>query len=52
MLWPAGFAGDFDWIAALMAIAAAIALLYYKRKVIHVIVASALLGLVLKTIVL
>ena len=52
VLWPAGFAGAFDWIAALMAIAAAIALLYYKRKVIHVIVASALLGLVLKTIVL
>lgn len=52
VLWPAGFAGAFDWIAALMAIAAAIALLYYKRKVIHVIVASALLGLLLKTIVL
>ncbi|MNK04240.1 putative chromate transport protein [compost metagenome] len=52
VLWPAGFAGAFDWIAALMAIAAAIALLYYKRKVIHVIVASAVLGLVLKTIVL
>nr|WP_041296514.1 chromate efflux transporter [Janthinobacterium sp. Marseille] len=52
VLWPTGFTGDFDWIAALMAIAAAIALLHYKRKVIHVIAASALLGLLLKTVVL
>lgn len=52
VLWPTGFSGGFDWIAALLAIAAAIALLIYKRKVIHVIVGSALLGLLLKTVVL
>ncbi len=44
-LWPTGFAGDIDWIAALLALGAAIALFRYKRTVIQVIVACALLGL-------
>jgi len=44
-LWPAGFAGGIDWVAALLAVGAAIALFRYKRNVIQVIVACALLGL-------
>lgn len=52
VLWPKGFAGDFDWIATCMAIVAAIALVRYKRNVIHVIAASAVIGLLLKTLVL
>jgi chromate transporter len=48
VLWPTGFAGTFDWISALIALAAAVALFRYKISVIHVIAACALLGLVLK----
>ncbi|WP_294767920.1 chromate efflux transporter [uncultured Rhodoferax sp.] len=44
VLWPQGFAGAFDAVAALIAIAAAIALFRYKRNVIHVIAACALAG--------
>jgi len=50
VLWPKGFAGTFDWVSALLALAAAVALLRYKRGVIEVIAASAVVGLVLKTI--
>ncbi|RXZ44294.1 chromate efflux transporter [Crenobacter cavernae] len=50
VLWPQGFAGRFDGISALIALAAAVALLRYKRKVIEVIAASALLGLLVKTL--
>ena len=48
VLWPKGFAGTFDWASALIALGAAIALFRYKRNVIHVIAACALLGLLLK----
>jgi chromate transporter len=44
-MWPAGFAGRFDWISALIALAAAIALFRFKRNVMHVIAVSALAGL-------
>ncbi len=51
--WPSGFAGGIvssvDWIAVLISCAAAIALFRYKSNVIHVIAASAVLGLILKT---
>ncbi|HSD38522.1 MAG TPA: chromate efflux transporter [Rhodocyclaceae bacterium] len=47
VLWPKGFAGGFDWVSALIALAAAIALFRFKRNVIHVIAACALLGLVI-----
>ncbi|WP_308445402.1 chromate efflux transporter, partial [uncultured Deefgea sp.] len=51
--WPTGFAGGMvssvDWIAVWISIAAAIALFKYQRNVIHVIAASAVLGLLLKT---
>ena len=54
VLWPQGIgenpAVGFDWISALIAIAAAIALFRYKRNVIHVIAACAILGLVVKMI--
>ena len=47
VFWPAGFAGSFDLAAALMALAAAIALLHFRRSVIEVIAAGALIGLLL-----
>jgi chromate transporter len=50
VLWPKGYAGTFDWVSALIALAAAIALFRYKRNVIEVIAACAVLGLILKTI--
>jgi chromate transporter len=48
VLWPKGFDGTFDWLSALIAFAAAIALLRYKRGVIEVIAACAVTGLILK----
>ncbi len=50
VLWPAGFAGPFDWVAALIALAAAVALVRYKRNVMQVIGVSAVIGLLLKTL--
>ncbi|MDM8349005.1 chromate efflux transporter [Pseudomonas sp. sp1636] len=44
VLWPQGFAGAFDWPSALIALAAALALLRYKRGVMEVIGACALAG--------
>jgi len=48
VLWPQGFSGHFDIASALIAFSAAIALFKFKRNVIHVIGASALIGLLLK----
>lgn len=48
VLWPNGFAGTFDWVSALIALAAVIALFRYKANVVHVIAASAVIGLTLK----
>ena len=48
VLWPKGFTGGFDWISALIAVAAAIMLFRFKRNVIHVIAACALFGLLIK----
>ena len=45
VLWPQGFAGQFDVVSALIAVGAAIALFKFKRNVIHVIGACALIGL-------
>ncbi len=50
VLWPKGFAGVFDWVSALIALAATIALFRYKRTVIEVIAVCAVLGLALKII--
>lgn len=52
VLWPLGLAGHFDWVSALIALGAAVALFRYKRNVIHVIGVCALLGLLLKLLVL
>ena len=49
VLWPQGFAGTFEWISALIAIAAAVALFRFKRNVIHVIGACAVIGLLVQT---
>ena len=48
VLWPKGFGGSFDWVSALIALGAAIALFRFKRNVIHVIAASAVVGLLTK----
>jgi len=45
VLWPQGFGGRFDVVSALVALAAAVALFRYKRNVIHVIAACAVVGL-------
>jgi chromate transporter len=50
--WPQGFAGTFDWVSALIAVGAAIALFHFKRNVIHFIVACAVIGLIFKTFLL
>ncbi len=47
VLWPQGFTGSFDRVSALIALGAAVALFRFKRSVIHVIVACAVLGLLL-----
>ncbi|MBS7662822.1 chromate efflux transporter [Pseudomonas lalucatii] len=48
VLWPEGFAGRFDWPSALIALAATVALLRYRRGVIQVLFACALAGLLLQ----
>ncbi|MFZ6756449.1 chromate efflux transporter [Undibacterium sp. Ji50W] len=50
VIWPQGFSGPLDWISALIALAAAIALLRFKRNVIHVIAACAVIGLAVTTV--
>jgi chromate transporter len=48
VLWPKGFAGAFDAVSALIALAAAVALFRFKRSVIQVIGGCALAGLLFK----
>lgn len=50
VLWPDGFSGKLDMISALIGLGAAIALMRFKRNVIHVIIGCALLGLALQYI--
>ena len=45
VLWPQGFAGAFDWMSAVIALAAAVALFHFKRTVMEVIAACAGAGL-------
>lgn len=45
VLWPQGFTGSFDWPSAVLAVAAALALLRFKRGVMEVLLVSALAGL-------
>ncbi len=51
VLWPQGFSGGFDIGSAVIAVAAAVALFKFKRNVIHVIGAAALIGLAIKTLI-
>jgi chromate transporter len=51
VLWNDGFAGSFDVSAAILAIAAATALIVYKQNILKVIVVSAVLGLILQTVI-
>ena len=51
VLWTKGFAGTFDRVSALIALAATVALFRYKRNVIEVIAVCAVLGFILKIIV-
>jgi chromate transporter len=48
VLWPEGLDGSFDGVSALIALGAALALFRFKRNVIHVIVTSAVVGLLVK----
>jgi chromate transporter len=48
VLWPDGLAGRFDWVSALIAVAALVALLRFRRGVIEVIGGCALAGLALR----
>ncbi|HEY6896718.1 MAG TPA: chromate efflux transporter [Rhodocyclaceae bacterium] len=48
VLWPQGYAGRFDVVSALIALAAAVALFRYKRNVMHVIGVCAVVGLACK----
>lgn len=50
VLWPNGFGGTFDWISAVIALGAAIALFRFKANVIHVILACAVIGLIVKLV--
>jgi chromate transporter len=45
VLWPQGWSGGFDAVAALLTVAAAVALWRFKRGVIEVIAVSAAIGL-------
>ena len=45
VLWPQGFSGHFDIVAALITVAAFIALFRFNINVLYVIFASALVGL-------
>src|SRR5574343_1605164 len=44
VLWPKGFAGSFEWLSALIALGAAVALFRFKANVIHVIGVCAVIG--------
>jgi len=49
VLWPQSFAGTFDWVSAVIALGAGIALFRYKRNVIEVIAVCAVTGWICKT---
>ncbi len=48
VIWPHGLGGAFDWVSALIALAAAVALLRYKSNVIQVIALCGVIGLLVK----
>lgn len=52
VLWPQGFGGEVDAVAAAIALGAAIALLRFNRSVIQVVVGCAVAGLAIKSLAL
>jgi chromate transporter len=52
VIWPQGFGGTVDVVAAAITLCAAIALFGFKRSVIQVVVACALIGFTAKALVL
>ena len=48
VLWPQGLSGPFEWPAALIGVAAAVALFRYQRGVIQVVLGAGLAGLLLR----
>ena len=52
VLWPKGLDGSFEWVSALIALGAAVALFRFKANVIHVIAGCAVIGFLLKTFIL
>jgi len=50
VLMPQGLSGRVDLVAAIIALLAAVALFKYQRNVIHVIAASAMLGLLVSAL--
>jgi len=48
VLWPRGFGGPFDWVSALIALAAGLALFRFKLGVLPLLAACASAGLLLK----
>lgn len=48
VLWPNGFSGSFDYISAIIAILAIIALFKFNQSVLRVIAVSAVIGLAVK----
>ena len=51
VLWPTGFSGPFDYVSAVITVAAAIALFRFKVGVIPLLAACAAIGLVVKLLV-
>lgn len=50
VLWPKGFGGSFEWLSAIIALGAVVALFRFKANVIHVIAACAVIGCALQTL--
>ena len=48
--WPKGLSVQPDWIAVLMTVLACLALIRFKQNVMHVILASAVLGLLVNAL--
>ena len=51
VLWPQSFAGSLDWASMGIALAAGIALFYFKRNVMQVIAVCAIIGLLFKSFI-
>ena len=46
--WPKGFGGGVDWVSVVISLGAALALMRYQRKVVHVIAVCAVVGLIVR----